>query len=520
MFGGGTSAHRNETDLIAWRLLNAPEFQRLRRIRQLGFSDLVFPGATHSRFAHSVGVYHTARRLADVIARRLGEEHDRGRDPDRERVALLAALLHDIGHGPFSHAFESAAVAVGLRRRHEEWSAEIVRGDTRVNGVLREADETLPDRIGALLTEEDRKDIYSAIVSSQFDADRLDYIQRDRLMAGVQFGNIDLDWLLDCLEVGTVTIGNDDPLEAPCLYLGPKGVQVAEEYLEARSRLYRMVYMHKTTRAAEKMLRALLSTVASSMRSEDAPHREPVLRYLTSEAPTLGSYLALDDSSIWAALSIYSELVDRRISELAQRLRDRVLYKCVDIGVRDKSDGNLFGRFRGRLQQAPEDWSEVLFDDATVEPYKWYSFDDASALNKVLVKTRDDMSEPIDIVGGLTEARAEGRIAIEEKPGRHGVPYAIFKSKVDPPRHLGDLSDCKVRDLLNKTNGSSDIVLELAATMTFLHDEWDYYGKGETDEVEETRARKPLKATDERIDKAIALLCDLGLRERASPITP
>ena len=221
VFGGGTEPHRNETDLIAWRLLNTLEFQRLRRIRQLGFSDLVFPGATHSRFAHSVGVYHMARRLADVIARRLSGE----RDLDRERVALLAALLHDIGHGPFSHAFEAAAGAAGLRRRHEEWSAEIVRENTNVNRVLREADETLPEKIGTLLREDDRKDIYSAIVSSQFDADRLDYIQRDRLMTGVEFGHIDRDWLLDCLEVGAVTVGTDDPLEVPfevpCLYLGP-----------------------------------------------------------------------------------------------------------------------------------------------------------------------------------------------------------------------------------------------------------------------------------------------------------
>ena len=109
VFGGSGDTHRDETDRIAWDLLNTREFQRLRRIRQLGFYDLVFPGATHSRFAHSVGVYHLARRLARVIARWEGAAHD----PGRERVALLAALLHDVGHGPLSHTFEAATRALG-----------------------------------------------------------------------------------------------------------------------------------------------------------------------------------------------------------------------------------------------------------------------------------------------------------------------------------------------------------------------------------------------------------------------
>lgn len=394
VFGDGTDPHRNETDSIAWRLLNTSEFQRLRRIRQLGFSDLVFPGATHSRFAHSIGVYCMARRLADVIARRRGGEHD----PDRERVALLAALLHDIGHGPFSHVFEAVTKAAGGGKRHEDWSAWIVRDETGVNRVLRDVDEELPARIGALLTESDPKDIYSAIVSSQFDADRLDYIQRDRLMTGVAFGHIDSDWLLDCLEVGMVTIGKNEMQKAPCLYLGPKGVQVAEEYLEARFRLYRMVYMHKTTRAAERMLEVLLSAVASGTKGGELARREPVLRYLTSEEPTLDSYLALDDSAVWAALSIYSEIPDGHISSLARRLRERNLYKCVDIGARDGKGGNLYGRFRHTLRETNPGWrNEVLFDDASVTLYKWYNFDDASALNKVLIKTRDGLSEPEDI---------------------------------------------------------------------------------------------------------------------------
>ena len=394
VFGGGDKRH-DETDRIAWDLIDTREFQRLRRIRQLGFSDLVFPGATHSRFAHGVGVYHTARLLADVIARRQGWQHD----PDRERIALLAALLHDVGHGPFSHAFEAAAGAVGRPKRHEEWSVEIVQGETEVNGVLRNADETLPDEIGTLLMDEVPKDIYAAIVSSQFDADRLDYIQRDRMMTGVEFGHIDRDWLFDCLEVGSVTVGEDEPREVQCLCLGPKGVSVAEEYLQARFRLYRMVYMHKTTRAAEKMLEALLRTAAAEMKGAEMARQEPVLRYLTGDAPSLGAYLDLDDATVWSAISAFTGHEKPCISNLAQRLRDRKLYKCVDVGVYDEPGGNLHRRLKRALREKAPPWrNDLIYDEPEVKSYRWYDFDNVSALNKVLVKQRPDTVEPVDIV--------------------------------------------------------------------------------------------------------------------------
>ena len=390
VFGRSGNRKRDQTDRIAWDLMNTPEFQRLRRIRQLGFSELVFPGATHSRFAHSVGVYHTARRLADAIARQRNDY-----DSDRERVALLAALLHDIGHGPFSHAFELVS-ATGPTKTHEDWSAEIVRDDTTaVNRLLRHVDERLPGQIGALLKEEEPKDVYATIVSSQFDADRLDYIQRDRMQTGIESGHVDCDWLFDCLEVGSVTIDDNNPYNAACLCLGPKGLSVAEEYLEARFRLYRMVYLHKTTRAAEKMLATLLNAVAKTTNSGRASHA-PVLRYLTSENPTIGSYLDLDDTAIWSTLRFYEDHDDRRIADLAKRLRNRQLYKCVDIGVRDEPGGNLYLRFQRTLEASSIEWrSDLIFDDPKVTPYKWYNFEDASALNKVLVRT--DTNEPKDI---------------------------------------------------------------------------------------------------------------------------
>ena len=420
VFGGGNDKARNETDRVAWRLLNTREFQRLRRIRQLGFSDLVYPGATHSRFAHAVGVYHTARRLINVIRRTQEQPNE-----ERERAVLLAALLHDIGHGPFSHVFEYAASQAGLKKRHEDWGADIVQSDTEVNRVLREADKTLPEQISALLKEDEPKDIYATVVSSQFDADRLDYMQRDRLMTGVEFGHFDRDWLLDCLEVGSVTIGNDEPVEVSCLYLNPKGVRVAEEYLEARFRLYTMVYMHKTTRAAEKMLGSLLTTAARDLKGDELARRDPILQYFTSDSPSVDLYLTLDDTAVWATLASLALSQHPQISELASRLRNRRLYKCFDVGIQDPNNQlNLYRRFRLELRERhAEIQKTLLFDDADVTLYKWYDFEDSSALNTVLVKTHVNDSEPKDIaqvsnvVPALRDAERVQRVYAPDQDG-------------------------------------------------------------------------------------------------------
>jgi HD superfamily phosphohydrolase len=157
----------SDFEQLAWSLIDSVEFQRLRRIKQLGFSELVFPGATHSRFSHSVGVFHIARQLSGVIRRLLGEA---AFEVDH---AMAAALVHDLGHGPFSHAFEDAAAKLAAKKKHEDWTAEIIRGDTEVGKKLGGYGEPFRASVAELLASDTPRDLYAAIVSSQFDADRL-----------------------------------------------------------------------------------------------------------------------------------------------------------------------------------------------------------------------------------------------------------------------------------------------------------------------------------------------------------
>ena len=458
VFGDGKDEYQNHTDRIALRLLNTPEFQRLRRIRQLGFSDLVYPGATHSRFSHSVGVYHIARQLIDVI-RRTGKKHDESFrfNKKKARVALLAALLHDIGHGPLSHVFEQAGKRMFRERvverppvhweaGHETWSARIVQEDTQVRKVLKAVDKNLPEEIGNLLKAEHPKDIYAAVVSSQFDADRLDYLQRDRLMTGVQCGHFDYEWLFNCLEVGTAFMQNeqndDEPIEVPCLCLNSKGVQVAEEYLEARFRLYKAVYMHKTTRAAEMMLCRLLTIAVRDLQNDKLVDQEPILKYFMSESPDLDLYLGLDDVSVWATLAALAASGCTKydqISKLAQSICDRLLYKCFDYSSGKGPDDFGKNQLVLRFEASVKDNEALIFEDAEITMYSWYDFDSRSGFNKVLVKDDD---------GQLEDIASKSRTVIEalRKAEHIWRVYASDREQVGQIRQLWE--ECRAKGRL------------------------------------------------------------------------
>lgn len=390
---------------LCWSLLDCREFQRLRRIKQLGFSELVYPGATHTRLAHSLGVFHNARKLLSTIANRTGEVIDEY----SEAVVLCAALLHDIGHGPFSHAFESALQPLKERRDHEKWSAAIIQGDTEIRARLDEYDAKLADDAAALLRRRDPVDIYDSVVHSQFDADRLDYVCRDRYMTGIGSGAVDTDWLFDCLDVGTLPLNHggedDEVIEAKGFFLNGKGLQAAEGYLLGRYHLYQQVYLHKTTRSAEKMLTALVSTILRSVtggRMGDIGLRDDDVLVRFLKAPMdLGTYLALDDTVMWASLERMAGATDQNVARLATWLRERRLFKCIDIGERTADLGGeeqeLTFRKRLRDELGGKRGKSILEDRPPVSAYSRYGSDEQGAFQRVMIGGLDPKKRPTDI---------------------------------------------------------------------------------------------------------------------------
>ena len=298
---------KDEVDRAAWRLINTPEFQRLRRVKQLGVSEFTFPGATHTRLSHSIGVFHLARRLMEVAERDVSDERQ---NEHQMRTALLAALLHDLGHGPFSHAFENAEKArierAGLPKEsycdHEHWTAEMIQNrEGNIRPILNDAfggGGSIADDIAKML-KGDQPDLYSSVVSSSFDADRLDYLQRDRMMTGSGAGAIDLDWLLDNLRVVDARVSSDESPEdsggetIQVFAFEEKALQAAESFILARFHLYSQVYLHKTTRGIEKMLTAFLlafseEAVKGAKADLAVPKDHPLRAYYAKATPDLG----------------------------------------------------------------------------------------------------------------------------------------------------------------------------------------------------------------------------------------
>lgn len=302
-------------------LINHPAFQRLSRIRQLGMSALVYPGATHTRWAHSLGAYHLMREAFRALKEKGVFVFD-----VEEEGAEIAILLHDIGHGPFSHVLEHTLIE---HLSHEEITRALMRRLNReFGGALGMAIQ--------IYSDEYPKRFLHQLICSQLDTDRLDYICRDSFYTGVREGNIGAARLIKMLSVA------DDRL-----VVEGKGLYSVENYLMARRLMYWQVYLHKTAVAAEEMLRAALERAKELTRGGVRLFASPQLEYfLRSEVQTshfeedeecINHFLNLNDSDILCALGVWQHSEDTVLSALAGGFVNRRLFKA------DIFEGNVSG---------------------------------------------------------------------------------------------------------------------------------------------------------------------------------
>ena len=261
-------------DPLAMRLVDSPAFQRLRYVRQLGLAFLVYPGATHSRFEHALGTYHLARRALSLL-------DERGALSGIPRAACstvrIAALLHDIGHYPFSHALEEIGAL-----HHEEVARPLIAGGAIADILRAEMGDETPDEILALIRGESRSPL-QRLISGSLDLDKLDYLRRDAFMCGVPYGEIDVDRLLNSL---TLVEGSGGPE----IGIIEKGLSALESLLFARYQMYRNVYWHHAVRSATAMYKRLVADAvnAGSLDAQTlaAFTDEGLLHDLANRAPT------------------------------------------------------------------------------------------------------------------------------------------------------------------------------------------------------------------------------------------
>ena len=291
---------------VIWDCLNTKEFQRLHRIHQLGGDFQVYHTAEHSRFAHSLGVYEIARRMVtenESIASALSEF---------EKIQILcAALLHDIGHGPFSHLFEKIS-----HTPHEEMSVEIiVNENSEVHQALVACDSRLPHLIADILHHEHEKELLNQIISSQLDADRMDYLLRDAYCTGTSYGNFDLERILRTLRV-----------HADCLCIKESGMHSVEDYIMARYHMYWQVYLHPDAKSYEILIQKFFKRYEEIRNQEINPIFEPLYK----EEMDLDDFFLLDEYRLMVGIQESLQSKDSILKDFAQRILNRKLFEWIE----------------------------------------------------------------------------------------------------------------------------------------------------------------------------------------------
>ncbi|SEU31579.1 HD domain-containing protein [Paenibacillus sp. NFR01] len=372
-------------DVIIWRLINTPEFQRLRRIRQLGTSYLTFHGAEHSRFSHSLGVYEITRRIISQFERSGYKDWL----PEEALLTLCAALLHDLGHGPFSHSIEEAFAV-----HHEEWTCRIILEDTEITTILREVAPDFPEKVASVISKTYEHEIVVNLVSGPLDADRMDYLLRDAYYTGVNYGTIDIDRILRMLRPynGRVVVKES-------------GMHAIEDYLMSRYQMYWQVYFHPVTRSSEIILRQIFRR-AKELFQEGYTFGfmvEP-LRELFGGEVTVQQYLLLDEALVQTAFMQWTREKDPLLSELCCRFIHRRLYKYVETENLDLETIDEIRRSFSAAGLNPD--YDLEIDFPTDLPYDVFRPEEGFDSKQILLLDRQDrlreISEVSDIVRSIS----------------------------------------------------------------------------------------------------------------------
>ena len=375
------------------RLIDAPEFQRLRRIKQLGLGLYTYQGAEHSRFTHSLGAFHLMTRVLD----RLSEKHHI-QDQDRA-AARAAALLHDVGHGSFSHVMEKV-----LGFHHEAMTVQVVlSAETEIGRLLRDHSPDLPDKVAAIIEGRFQPAALAQLVSSQLDVDRMDYLLRDSLMTGAKYGIYDLEWIINALAIDET---------GDRIYVAARGLYAVEEYLQARYYMFRQVYFHRSLRSAEAVLRSVLRRALQLLETGHTVWYAPDTAFekvLRKGNLTISEHLEVDDSDVLFHIKQWQRSSDPILKDLSSRFTNRRLFKAIDLDMAHDEKPDFLAAARECVGRAGFDPTYYFIEDraSDVPYYSYYTVAGAEPKSHIYVEDGysrpaiREISEVSDVVKGL-----------------------------------------------------------------------------------------------------------------------
>src|ERR1044072_672464 len=378
---------------LMMRLIDAAEFQRLRRIKQLGLGLYTYQGAEHSPFTHSLGAFHLMTRVLD----RLSEKHSIAA---ADRVAArAAALLHDVGHGSFSHVMEKL---IGFH--HEQRTVQVVLHEqTEIGSLLRCFSSYLPRKVASIIGGSFRPSALAQLVSSQLDVDRMDYLLRDSLMTGAKYGIYDLEWIINALAIDE---------KADRIYVEARGLYAVEEYLQARYYMFRQVSFHRTLRAAEAVFRSIIQrALALYQDGAEVWHAAGTAfeKILKRQRLTTLEHLEIDDSDVVFHVKQWQHSADRILSDLSKRFIQRRLFKCIDLDMEVSDKEEFLQTAREAVRRSGFDPDYYFIEDraSDIPYYNYYTAERGEPKTHIYVEKGyahpqiTEISEVSDIVFGL-----------------------------------------------------------------------------------------------------------------------
>lgn len=372
---------------IIYDLIGTSEFQRLRRIKQLGTSSYTFHGAEHSRFTHCLGVYHIAKQITDMFTKNYPEVWN----PEENLVTQCAALLHDVGHGAFSHTFEGI-----FGTDHEAITVAIITNpETQVNAVLRKVSPDFPEKVASVITHDYENQQVVQLISSQIDADRMDYLLRDSYYTGATYGEFDLTRIMRVIT----------PVENGIAFK-IQGMHAVEDYIVSRYQMYMQVYFHPASRAMEVLLHQLLkrAKILYPTQKDYFNVTSPRLIPFFENNFNLSDYLHLDDGVLTTYFQNWQTHPDPILSDLSNSFVNRKLAKSVKYDHKDEADLSILRDIIEKIGFDPEYYTAIHsnFD----LPYDLYRPEIKAPRTQIEIMQKDgtltELSELSSLVKSLT----------------------------------------------------------------------------------------------------------------------